>query len=68
VSDLPKRDAISNEAHELLKRVKRSGESFTVVIRDLPRGRLSDIAGSSILSQEDWDAIKKELSASQENC
>jgi predicted CopG family antitoxin len=54
--------AISDEVYELLKRAKLPGESFSTVIkRNLRRGRLSEIAGTSILSEEDWQATKREL-------
>ncbi len=59
--------AISDEVYELLKRAKLPGESFSTVIkRNLRRGRLSELAGTSILSLEEWAAIKKELAASEE--
>lgn len=59
--------AISDEVYELLKRAKLPGESFSTVIkRNLRRGRLSELAGTSILSLEEWATIKKELAASEE--
>jgi len=62
--DLARTIAISDEVYELLKRSKLPGESFSTVIkRNLRKGRLSEIAGTSILSQEDWVATRKELAA-----
>ena len=59
--------AISDEVYELLKRAKLPGESFSTVIkRNLRRGRLSEIAGTSILSVEDWQATKRELATFEE--
>jgi predicted CopG family antitoxin len=58
--------AISDEVYELLKRSKLPGESFSTVIkRNLRRGRLSEIAGTSILSREDWAATKRVLAEAE---
>ena len=58
--------AISDEVYELLKRAKLPGESFSTVIkRNLRRGRLSEIAGTSILSSEDWAATRKDIVAAE---
>jgi len=48
--------AISDDVYQLLSRAKLPGESFSDVIR---RGmkrplKLSDIAGSKTISEEDW--------------
>jgi predicted CopG family antitoxin len=58
--------AISDEVYELLKRAKLPGESFSTVIkRNLRRGRLSEIAGTSILTSEDWAATRKDLAGAE---
>lgn len=59
--------AVSEEVYQILKRSKLPGESFSMVIkRNLQRGKLTDIAGTAILSQEDWAATKKMLAEADE--
>lgn len=58
--------AISDEVYELLQKSKLPGESFSAVIkRNIRRGKLSSIAGRQTLTREDWEASKKQLSASE---
>ena len=58
--------AISDEVYELLRKSKLPGESFSTVIkRNLRRGKISEIAGSSTLTKDDWNAARKELTASE---
>jgi predicted CopG family antitoxin len=58
--------AISDEVYELLKRSKLPGGSFSTVIkRNLRRGRLSEIAGTPILTREDWAATRKVIAAAE---
>ena len=48
--------AISDDVYQLLSRAKLPGESFSDVIRRRMKRpvKLSDIAGTRILSEEDW--------------
>lgn len=58
--------AISDEVYELLKRSKLPGESFSTVIkRNLRRGKLSEISGTPVLTEDDWAAARKELAEAE---
>ena len=66
MSELARTIAISDEVYGLLKRSKLPGESFSTVIkRNLRRGRLSEIAGTAILTPEDWAATRKVLAEAE---
>jgi predicted CopG family antitoxin len=63
---LVRRIAISDEVYELLKRSRLPGESFSGVIkRNLHKPKLSEIAGTGILTKEDWAETKKSLAESE---
>ena len=55
--------AVSEEVYTLLKRAKRTDESFSRVIKRSLKSisRLSDIAGSKTISVEDWKAVKNKI-------
>ena len=55
--------AVSDEVYLLLKRAKRSDESFSKVIKRSLEGtsKLSDIVGSKTISTEDWKKVKAEI-------
>jgi predicted CopG family antitoxin len=54
--------AVSDDVYELLLKAKLPNESFSDVIRrSLTKGgmKLSDIAGSKTISEEDWKKVLK---------
>jgi predicted CopG family antitoxin len=61
--------AVSEEVYALLKKNKLPNESFSKVIKRSikPRVRLLDIAGSKILTREDWKEAEKQLRKSERN-
>jgi predicted CopG family antitoxin len=61
---MTKRITISDDVYELLVKAKLPNESFSDVIRrSIKKGmKISDIAGSKTISEEDW---KKVLEAFQ---
>ncbi len=65
---LVKTIAVSDDVHELLKRAKVPGESYSNVIRrGLKRSlRLSDIAGSKTITTEQWKRTQQLLKASDQ--
>ncbi|MDE1874298.1 MAG: hypothetical protein KGI04_04250 [Candidatus Micrarchaeota archaeon] len=60
--------AVSDEVYTLLKKNKMPNESFSKVIKRSikPRVGLLDIAGTKILTREDWKKAKKQLMRSEE--
>ncbi len=59
--------AVSDEVYKRLKKAKMPGESFSSTIkRSLEmRPKLSDIAGTRTLTQEDWKDIVKTLAKAE---
>lgn len=55
--------AVSDEVYKKLKKAKMPGESFSSTIRRSleMRPKLSEIAGTSILSSKDWTETRKAL-------
>ncbi|MEM2254307.1 MAG: antitoxin VapB family protein [Candidatus Bathyarchaeia archaeon] len=53
--------AVSDDVYELLLKAKLPNESFSDVIRrSIKKGmRISDIAGSKTVSEEDWKKVQK---------
>jgi len=53
--------AVSDDVYDLLVKSKLPNESFSDVIRrSIKKGiRLSDIAGSKTISEEDWKKVTK---------
>ena len=65
--EMAKTIAVSDEVYKKLKKAKMPGESFSSAIkRSLEmRPKLSDIAGSRILSQKDWNESQRALSKAE---
>ena len=59
--------AVSDEVYKKLKKARVPGESFSATIkRSLEaRPKLSSIAGSAILTKEDWNQTKKAISRAE---
>ncbi|MGI0079057.1 MAG: antitoxin VapB family protein [Nitrososphaerales archaeon] len=59
--------AVSDEVYRKLKKAKMPGESFSSTIkRSLEiRPKLSDIAGTRTLTQEDWKGAQKVLAKAE---
>lgn len=53
--------AVSDDVYELLVKAKLPNESFSDVIRrSIKKGmKISDIAGSKTISEEDWEKVLK---------
>ncbi len=56
---MAKNIALADDVYDQLKRLKRRDESFSEFIRRLLRTRanISDLAGSSTLSSEEWNDL-----------
>jgi predicted CopG family antitoxin len=58
--------AVTDEVHGLLRRSELPGASFSGVIkRNLRKPRLSEIAGTGVLSGEVWEATRKSLAKAE---
>jgi predicted CopG family antitoxin len=57
---MAKNIALAEDVYKDLKRMKRLDESFSDVVRRLirTRGTISDLAGTEILSTEEWIEMK----------
>ena len=63
--------SLSNEAYEVLSKMKSSGESFSDVVlrlaeKDKKKFNVDDFAGKWA-DYDEWDKIKKELELSRKN-
>ena len=67
ICGMAKTIAVSDEVYKKLKKAKMSGESFSSAIkRSLEsRPKLSSIAGTRILSTEDWAEARRALAKSE---
>jgi predicted CopG family antitoxin len=59
--------AVSDDVYRKLKKARKPGESFSATIRRSleMRPRLSEIAGTPVLTREDWREAQKTLAKAE---
>lgn len=59
--------SVANDVYIALRKRKRADESFSDVLRRLLNTKppIVEVMGKGLLSQEDWDRVKRELASMQ---